>query len=190
VRKLLIRLYPRAWRERYGNELLALLEQLPVTPSTVVDVLGGAVGARWQQRGAWAAGVRRASRLRVLWWMASSLTLAATAAYFFAPELVTSPSLVRRLHAALVLLAALAAVSSRVAYGPQPGDHAPVTRLAGGLTATAWLTYLAAWDPSGPRGPAATPEWIYRALTGVAALGMAVSTVLDLRRGARRVGPD
>jgi hypothetical protein len=189
MRRLLVRLYPRAWRERYGNELLSLLEQLPVTPAAVVDLLGGAAAARWQQRGIWAAGVRRASRLRVLWWIGSGLVLGAVTAFFFAPDLVTSPSLVRRLHAALVLLAALITVTSRLADGPEPEGHSSLTSLAGGLAATAWLTYLAAWDPFGPRGPGATPEWIRRSLTGVAALGMAVWTILDLRRVARRVGP-
>lgn len=41
----LIRLYPRAWRERYEDEMLAVLEQHRITPSTVVDLLIGALDA-------------------------------------------------------------------------------------------------------------------------------------------------
>jgi hypothetical protein len=40
-----LRLYPRAWRERYADEVLALLESHPVTLWTVLDVLLGAVDA-------------------------------------------------------------------------------------------------------------------------------------------------
>jgi hypothetical protein len=38
----LIRLYPRAWRERYGAELLALLEATPMTSGVRADLLRGA----------------------------------------------------------------------------------------------------------------------------------------------------
>ena len=34
----LLRLYPREWRERYGDELAAILEERPVGPSLVLDV--------------------------------------------------------------------------------------------------------------------------------------------------------
>lgn len=40
-----LRLYPRAWRERYADEVLELLEQHRVTLWTVLDVLLGAVDA-------------------------------------------------------------------------------------------------------------------------------------------------
>jgi len=41
----LLRLYPRAWRRRYGEEYLALLEDLGPSPRVVADALRGAVGA-------------------------------------------------------------------------------------------------------------------------------------------------
>jgi hypothetical protein len=44
--KLLLRLYPRAWRERYGEELLALTEtQRPVGLVAWLDLLRGALVA-------------------------------------------------------------------------------------------------------------------------------------------------
>lgn len=40
--KRILRLYPSAWRRRYGEELTDLLEELPATPSTTLDLLRGA----------------------------------------------------------------------------------------------------------------------------------------------------
>lgn len=44
-RRVLLRLYPRRWRARYGDEFLALLEQQPMTPLVVLDVVLGALDA-------------------------------------------------------------------------------------------------------------------------------------------------
>ena len=41
----LLRLYPRAWRDRYGDELVALLEDHPLTPLVLIDVIRGALDA-------------------------------------------------------------------------------------------------------------------------------------------------
>ena len=40
--KPILRLYPSAWRRRYGEELSDLLEELPATPTTTLDLLRGA----------------------------------------------------------------------------------------------------------------------------------------------------
>jgi hypothetical protein len=45
--KWILELYPLAWRQRYQEEMLALLEQHHVTWRTVVDLLMGAVVARF-----------------------------------------------------------------------------------------------------------------------------------------------
>ena len=42
----LLRCYPRRWRERYQDEMLALLEQHTITPKTVTDLFLGALDAR------------------------------------------------------------------------------------------------------------------------------------------------
>jgi ribosomal protein L37AE/L43A len=44
--RALLRLYPRAWRGRYGVEFAALLAQRPLSPLEVVDVMRGALDAR------------------------------------------------------------------------------------------------------------------------------------------------
>jgi hypothetical protein len=43
--KLLLRLYPAAWRERYGEEFAAVLENQGTSIGMVLDVLAGAVDA-------------------------------------------------------------------------------------------------------------------------------------------------
>lgn len=51
--RLLLTLYPKAWRHTYGEEYAALLEQTRLTPSVVVDVLAQAVklhaNAHWSR---------------------------------------------------------------------------------------------------------------------------------------------
>jgi hypothetical protein len=42
----LLRLYPRAWRDRYGDEFLALLGDQRLPARSVVDVVAGALDAR------------------------------------------------------------------------------------------------------------------------------------------------
>jgi hypothetical protein len=45
ARERLLLLYPRAWRERYGDEFLALLGEGPLSAREWVDVLRGAMDA-------------------------------------------------------------------------------------------------------------------------------------------------
>ena len=42
----LLRLYPRAWRRRYGAEMDAMLADEKLTPRTLMDLLAGAIDAR------------------------------------------------------------------------------------------------------------------------------------------------
>jgi hypothetical protein len=43
---VLVRLYPRAWRDRYESEFLALLEARPPSPTDRFDIVRGALDAR------------------------------------------------------------------------------------------------------------------------------------------------
>lgn len=43
----LLRLYPRAWRERYGSEMRELLVAQKPTLRTFADLVAGAIDARW-----------------------------------------------------------------------------------------------------------------------------------------------
>lgn len=54
--KRLLRLYPRAWRERYGEEFLATAGSAPLRLQQVIDIVSGAIDARLS------ADVRRATK--------------------------------------------------------------------------------------------------------------------------------
>ena len=41
----LLRLYPRAWRERYGDEFLALVGDRPIAFPQLIDIVSGAIDA-------------------------------------------------------------------------------------------------------------------------------------------------
>src|SRR5260370_9764292 len=43
--KALLRLYPRAWRERYGSEMAALVDDMPADFGVALDLLVGAGAA-------------------------------------------------------------------------------------------------------------------------------------------------
>ena len=47
MKQWLIQLYPKPWRERYGEEFLVLLEQESFTFRTILDILRGAFDAHW-----------------------------------------------------------------------------------------------------------------------------------------------
>jgi hypothetical protein len=52
MRRWLVRIYPREWRRRYGDEFASLLEQQPLTPGPLLDVVRGALDtyrAAWRQ---------------------------------------------------------------------------------------------------------------------------------------------
>ena len=51
MRSFLIRCYPARWRARYGDEFEAILEERPLGPFDVADILLGALDARLRQRG-------------------------------------------------------------------------------------------------------------------------------------------
>jgi len=54
--RLLVRLYPARWRTRYGDEFEALLEERPIGPFDVADILIGAFDAHLRQGGSSAVG--------------------------------------------------------------------------------------------------------------------------------------
>jgi hypothetical protein len=56
---LMLRLYPARWRARYGDEFAAVLEERPLAPFDVADVLLGALDAHLHLRGLGAASQHR-----------------------------------------------------------------------------------------------------------------------------------
>lgn len=66
----LLRLYPRAWRERYGDELVALLDESGITPVRVLDIVRAAAYERARAIGAvlfGRTGHARYVRRRIAW---------------------------------------------------------------------------------------------------------------------------
>lgn len=65
--KLLLRLYPSAWRQRYEDEFLAVLEETPTTWRDYSDILWGAVDAHlhpeWTTPGMWPMNHQRIFRI-------------------------------------------------------------------------------------------------------------------------------
>jgi hypothetical protein len=59
MRALLLRCYPAHWRARYGDEFAAVLEERPLGPFDVADVLLGALDAHLHLRGLGAASEHR-----------------------------------------------------------------------------------------------------------------------------------
>ena len=47
--RVCLRLYPRAWRERYGEEMRGLIDEMSVRPMDVTDLIAGAASARLAQ---------------------------------------------------------------------------------------------------------------------------------------------
>jgi hypothetical protein len=59
MKRLLLRLYPSRWRERYGDEFAAILEERPLGPAGVADVVHGAIDAHLRQSGTGTPGASR-----------------------------------------------------------------------------------------------------------------------------------
>lgn len=51
MKRLLLRCYPARWRVRYGDEFEAILEEAPLGPFDVADIILGALDARLRLRG-------------------------------------------------------------------------------------------------------------------------------------------
>ena len=98
----LIRLYPRRWRERYGEEYEALLDATPPSPRSIADVVRGAVVAHGQRYPTGGPDMAAYSRLQAV---ASAIALLAI------------------LPALLFLAAALAASTQPIEHQPSTAAH-------------------------------------------------------------------
>jgi hypothetical protein len=59
--RLLISLYPKSWRNRYETEFAALLDEVPPTWRTLIDVVGGALERQMKSSGLWKAAAAAAA---------------------------------------------------------------------------------------------------------------------------------
>ncbi len=165
----LTHLYPAGWRDRYGDEFQALLEQCPAGRRTVLNTAAGALGAwlRWP-----VLAVSQPARLRgaltaVLW---GGLGVLFVCAGFVKAEIPATHSSVRAVGGALVA-ASLAAAMLMAAGAVAPAitvilraraEHrSDVLRLVAApvVAGVGWLGFVAAlskWarnsHPSAPLG--------------------------------------
>ena len=65
--RLLVSLYPRSWRQRYGAEFAQLLEELPGRWTDVADVLVGALKMSLSRRSGTEAGAYAIVALTIVW---------------------------------------------------------------------------------------------------------------------------
>ncbi|MBA2374186.1 MAG: hypothetical protein H0V74_08310 [Chloroflexi bacterium] len=80
MRSVLLRCYPARWRARYGDEFGAILEERPLGPFDVLDILLGAIDAQLRSSGR-GAGIREAKGFSM------SLRIGGIAAILAAPLL-------------------------------------------------------------------------------------------------------
>ncbi|HKZ15292.1 MAG TPA: hypothetical protein VJL81_15755, partial [Solirubrobacterales bacterium] len=125
--RLALRLYPPAYRRRYGDEMEALLEDGGAGPGAVLDLLRGAIGAHLRPEPALAATVGREERLRrglaavLLCW---AIFVIAGLAFYKTTEgtpfegVGETPSALGSLHLAIQILAAIGGVAVVVGAVP------------------------------------------------------------------------
>jgi hypothetical protein len=123
MKTLLIRCYPSAWRERYGDEFASILDERPLGPFDVADILLGALDARLRFRDRRAdlterkgftmslriggiAAILGASALAVAWFLGSGL--------FAVNDTVAGLALVVGLALLLIGVAGLSAFQARI----------------------------------------------------------------------------
>jgi hypothetical protein len=143
--RALTRLYPASWRQRYGEEFEALLEQCQASPRMVVNTLGGAVGAwlRWPTAAAGSSARLRGALTAVLW---GGLVVLAAASGFVKAEI---PATHRSVHAVGTAMVAVSLVAAVIMAAGAVLPAMTVTRLAVAQHRTDVLRLIAAPPAAG-----------------------------------------
>ncbi len=206
---MLVRAYPRSWRERYGDEVLAWVEEGGLGPARALNLLRGALDARLHPELVGEGSIRMVERLRgsvlgvlvavAVLWFAGTLALLAWRAPSTPPPTgrMSSAAEVSGWLASLLLAATVgvpatvtAVRRSELGLGLLRFGAAAVAVVAAAmlvmLGATVWWGLaLRSADPAlfhsheGVRASSTVASWVV-----IVAL-MAASTALALRAGAR-----
>ncbi|HET8784949.1 MAG TPA: hypothetical protein VFM38_04895 [Candidatus Limnocylindrales bacterium] len=159
-----LRLYPRTWRDRYGDEFLAVLGQRPLTGRTRVDLLRGALDAHVHPLTPPTPPVVAAVVAGVAW-------LVAGLASSLQPLMPDWPGFILE-TLPIGVIGAVAALRAVVQTGRRSGlDAPPATTVAIGIALAghvAWILSLASAAVGGP----------YGAITGATGAIAAVGIIL------------
>lgn len=189
-RSLFLRLFPRAWRERYGDEFSALLEDTGISAGTVLDLVFAAVRVRLT--GSVGPGARR--RL-VLGLPLGGDPMLARSFLFLSLAAAVAAAVLFALHSFLylavaivaVLLAASAAAARSMfvedASGRKPAVG-PADLMRTVIVGAAVFTFsVTAVSSDGPSGQQTIPSGlVIDLIAGAAILATAVSWWSDRRR--------
>ena len=163
-------LYPRAWRERYGDELLEVLEQERLGLRTRLDLVRGALDARLHPL--------VPSRLPVLAAVTASALAVAHAIALAAQPVATEWPGYQEEALPLIIGAAAASIPALVGLWLKLGDSDGVLGRVGVIVAVighaAWLVALIAAATRVAYGPI-TAVAATGAMTGTAMLGVALA---------------
>lgn len=178
----LIRLYPASWRARYGEEFTALLEERPVGPFDVADIVLGALDARLRLRHLHPArepgGVSMSLRIGGMAAIAGAalLTLAALVSMGFVEtgEAVPGILFVTGLALLLVALAGMSAFQARA--------HPRLAWVAFAVPAVGTLTSVGGMIGTAVLGESAWGIWFFG--TMAALVGSAIFAVMTYRTAA------
>ena len=123
MRALLIRCYPAAWRERYGDEFASILDERPLGPFDVADILLGALDARLRfrdrradliQRKGFTMSLRIGGIAAILGALALAIAWTVGSGFFVVNDTVAGLTLVVGLALLLVGVAGLSAFQARI----------------------------------------------------------------------------
>jgi hypothetical protein len=188
VRSLLIRCYPARWRARYGDEFEAILDERPLGPFDVADILLGALDAQLRLRGRGAVmaqgrGLSMSLRIGGIAAIvgASLLAVAAFLSYGLVDVDGTVPSVLLFIGLAvlLVALAGLSAFQARV--------HPRLTWVAFAVTAVGTIAVIVGFAGTTLVGEPYWGVWflgVLTALAGSALFAIATYRTATLSRGA------
>jgi hypothetical protein len=124
----------------------------------------------------------------MLWSLIWSPVAVAVTLAILVPDMVSSTVALRRVHAAVVLLAVLLLAGNSVWAAARKPDRSRRTYVTALAATTAWISYLGAWEP-GPTSASALQTWISRGVYILATIGCACALVAEVVRAVRKAPP-
>ena len=186
--KRLLRLYPAAWRERYAEEFLTVLEETPTTWRNHLDILRGAVDAHlhpeWTTPGRWPMNQRRIFRVASIGAILSAILMIVGIIHsHYFPEDATEFSL---LVAPLALLPTIIALHTL--YREERPRLSWITAVFGLVSLGSFLLVVGAGAllslfSAHPPSPPAWVTWLFISLFALVGVWQIMADILGWRTG-------